>query len=366
MCGLAGFSGIKDEHKRWVLMRTLGIGIDARGGHAAGYVSLRTAESSLAPTVNKRIGTWKGANGRFLSEAAKGEVLMMHSRFATCGQRDNVTHAHPFVIKREGKSVIYGAHNGVLGGTYGSSAKAKRTHTVDSRELLELMADDDVDGINNLTGYGVVTWITPSSGNVNMVRLSENSDIIVVSLKGGGIAWASTWNILRTALNAAGIEAEHTLVTEEIGMVYQMAATGVYKTQVTGITVGEEDYSRYYSKALNAYGWGDHIPDVEDMNYTAEDAAWDKMILDREKALELERVGRESHYWRPDGKLMARGLEMVQRKSVARKRPLSEITLDNMTEAELGELTDEEWDVICEAYDVATHGPKANKKVRVG
>ena len=184
MCGLSGFAGIKDLEARMVLTNHLGMGIDDRGGHAFGYVSVENGKHRLA----KRIGTWERAAARFRFQAAVGEVCMMHSRYATCGSRDNVEHAHPFTIKRNGRTILYGAHNGVLQGTHTSAIKHGRKHTVDSRELLELLADNRLDEINQLDGYGVITYMRPGSSDVHVARLAKSSDFIAVSVKGGGMA----------------------------------------------------------------------------------------------------------------------------------------------------------------------------------
>ncbi len=108
MCGLSGYAGISPD-KRVKLIEVLGEGIDDRGGHAAGYVSL-TGNVSYA----RRIGRWEDSRSRFIRGAAQGAVCMMHARFATCGDRDDVVQAHPFAIQREGGTVLWGAHNGMI------------------------------------------------------------------------------------------------------------------------------------------------------------------------------------------------------------------------------------------------------------
>ncbi len=110
-----------------------------------------------------------------------------------------------------------------------------RDFTVDSKEIFELMVDGDIEAIQNLSGYGVLTWYVPGAEHIGMVRLSDHSDICVVGLQAGGVAWASTWSILRDALEFAEIEAECEYAVPDIGRVYQFRDNGVYRTPVTGI-----------------------------------------------------------------------------------------------------------------------------------
>ncbi len=164
-----------------------------------------------------------------------GDMCIMHARWATCGNKKNQDQAHPFEIKRDGRTKLFGAHNGIIWNADESAKANGRKYTVDSKELFELMADGDVDGIQDLDGYGVITYFIPGSNHINMIRLSEHSEIVVVSLKTGGLAWASTWDILSDALDFAELEAEYDFQVPDIGRVYQIRESGVYKTSVEGI-----------------------------------------------------------------------------------------------------------------------------------
>ncbi len=202
MCGLAGFSGIKDVKRRTCLAYALGIGIDSRGGHAAGFVSVDTAASGKAPRMSKRIGTWAKASNKFIYAAGSGEVAMMHSRFATCGKPDDIRNAHPFLIRRKGDAVLYGVHNGVIGETKESAKLHGRDWSVDSKEVFELLADGNLKAIQELDGYGVLNWITPESGVVNMAKLSDKGDFVACTLSTGGIALGITCRKMRVISDA--------------------------------------------------------------------------------------------------------------------------------------------------------------------
>lgn len=252
MCGLAGYVGIKNKAQRMLLASALGEGIDKRGGHAAGYVSIPSAESPAGIAVGRRIGTWRGAGFAWVEAAAAGEVAMMHARWATHGHKDDLENAHPFTIVRDGRDVLVGAHNGVLGQTESSAKRHGRKHTVDSRECFELLADGLHDKIRKLSGYGVLTWVTPDSGEVNLVCLSDNSPITSCVLSdGAGLVWGSTASIVEDALRIAHLGGKEYKEFRS-GTVYRMTATGPVETAVTGITVGEKETKLYGG----AYGSG--------------------------------------------------------------------------------------------------------------
>lgn len=216
-------------------MNSLGTGIDTRGGDASGYVTINRETGTLYNA--KRVGPWCGARRKFAKRAAMGDMGIMHARWATCGNKKSQDQAHPFEIKREGETKLFGMHNGCIWNAK-KSAKAngrEKSYNVDSKELFELMADGDIEGIQELDGYGVITWYVPGSNYINLVRLSKHSDICVVSLKGGGMAWASTWSILSDALDFAELEADLDFQIPDIGRIYQIRDTGVYKTNVEGV-----------------------------------------------------------------------------------------------------------------------------------
>jgi len=236
MCGLSGFIGLplsKDE--KLMLVLGLGDGIDNRGGHSCGYVSV--AEDGNLQYARKK-GTWIRARIRF-TEGAASEVCMMHARWATCGNKEDPMNAHPFSIRRNGRVVMWGAHNGMVPDAFKSAKAHGRDINVDSQEIFELLADKNYEGIREMSGYGVITWIdTDHRDYVNLARLSSHSDICVVSVKGGGVVWASTWKILKEALKLADLEVDREFKIDEIGRVYRIRADGVFKTKLDGIKVG--------------------------------------------------------------------------------------------------------------------------------
>jgi len=234
MCGLAGYSGIASSLDRQRLVWELGYGIDDRGGDAAGFVTV-----SHTLRYCKRKGMWSSAKNRFLKAAATGNVTMMHSRWATCGVND-ISEVHPFVIKRNGNTVLYGAHNGIIYDAWDSAKKNGREIEVDSQEIFELLADGKVDEIAELCGYGVITWIYADNPTVvNIARMSKNSEIEVAKLKGGGMVWASTSKILREAVKNSQLEIETEYDLKDIGTVYQIENGEIGMTDLPKVKLSE-------------------------------------------------------------------------------------------------------------------------------
>jgi hypothetical protein len=239
MCGLAGFTNVPPfapgdpRDKRVALARHLGLGVDDRGGHAAGYVSAGAAPGSSVH-YGRKIGEWSGASLAFVTDATRGDTTIIHARYATCGKKDAPEQAHPFAVKRPDpatgheRTVLWGCHNGMLDGTHATARAHGRTHDVDSREAFELLADGHVEMIRSLQGYGVLTWIERAQRDrVRLVRLSEDSELVVARTECKALVWASTWKILENALSAAGMRAECTF-NVEVGKVYEAHASGEF------------------------------------------------------------------------------------------------------------------------------------------
>ena len=237
MCGIFGFvSGVdtlnEDQRRKFTVAG--GAGVDNRGGHASGYVSVDQKTNTIR--YCKKLGRWMRAKQRFLTTAADGNILMGHARFATCGSKEEVQHAHPFAVKRNGQIKLWGAHNGIIHGAFESAKKRGRDIGVDSQEIFELIVDKDHEAIQKLSGYGVVTWIEAAHHDyVNLVKLSSGGDIVVYTLKEGGVVWASTSYILDEALKLSGLHCDQEYKSLEVGKVYQIRADGLYETNVDGI-----------------------------------------------------------------------------------------------------------------------------------
>ncbi len=265
MCGLAGFAGLNDAETRFRLVLALGAGIDNRGGHAAGYVSLAGNQIRFA----KRAGEWSTARYRFILSASRADICLMHARFATCGDKDAVLQAHPFAIKRDGKVKLWGAHNGMIFDAWESAAWHDREDRidVDSQELFELIADEEYDTLRHLEGYGVATWINAGENHVNLVRLSEYSEICVVRVKGGGIVWGSTWGIVSDACEEAKLDVESEFDLDEVGRVYQIFPGQVLMSANTGVKVADSFKFTSMSKSKFSEDDADFMKEMEALDW---------------------------------------------------------------------------------------------------
>jgi len=232
MCGVSGYSGIKNIEARHKLVEALGYGIDNRGGDSCGYVSMSNGGLRYA----RKSGIWHDARSRFVKGASSGDACMMHARFATCGDKKAPTNAHPFAIRRKGKVVLWGAHNGMIPDAWDCAKFHGRNINVDSQEIFELIADKQYNVIQKLDGYGVITWVEASNLNyVNVARLTDNSEFKIFEIEGGGVVWGSTWTIIATALKYAGLTATAEYKLDEIGRVYQIHANNVLATDLDSV-----------------------------------------------------------------------------------------------------------------------------------
>lgn len=232
ICGISGFVGVKHPKTRYKLVSALGEGIDARGGHAAGYVNY-TGEKV---NVGRKLGYWSDAQRSFIERASRAKLSMMHARYATCGKGE-ITEAHPFAIKRRGRIVLWGAHNGMIYNAKQSAKKNNRKIVVDSEEIFHLIADEDWEGIKKLEGYGVITWIYASDPtSIYLLRLSRSGQIYVVETNKGNIVYGSTRAIVDDAIEHAGLEFAY-VYDVNVGTVYRMNQNTFWETTINDIVL---------------------------------------------------------------------------------------------------------------------------------
>jgi len=231
MCGISGFTGVKNLNTRVKLIKGFGPSIDRRGYAAAGFV---TSNEAGEITFQRKVLGWTRADEEFILAAASGDMCMMHSR----GPWTSVdTDAHPFPVSRDGKIVLWGAHNGELDQAWESARHHNRDITVDSMELFELIADAQYNQLNTMYGWGVAEWVEASSPRqVKLACISDYADLVAVSLVGGGAAWASTMDILKIGLTNAGLSIkEHYPILGNTGRVFVANEEGIFPTEDTRV-----------------------------------------------------------------------------------------------------------------------------------
>lgn len=220
MCGVAGYSGItiKDRYRRMALVDSLGVGIQARGRDAWGWVG----GDNGGVQTGKGLGRWSAVTVGTTFKVSEYDSVIMHARYATHGAKDDVRNAHPFCIRRGNRTALYGVHNGVLQGTEKSADRHGRNHTVDSRELFELLADERYADIAGLSGYGLLAWMTPRSRVVKLCKLTPGANIAVARVNGGGIVFASESSMVLEAMRVAGLTLDKFLTLDRVGATYML------------------------------------------------------------------------------------------------------------------------------------------------
>jgi predicted glutamine amidotransferase len=219
MCGLGGFVGVPKD-SRLALTLAIGIAIDKRGGHGSGYMTRRDDGKIV---MGKTLNEWGRSSNAFIATAADGDLTMFHARFATCGKR-TVEEAHPFAIKRDSRSKLWGMHNGIIYDAKESAKKHHRKPTVDSLEVLELLADGLYEEIEALEGYGTLVWVNDDARDtVRLVRMTASADLDIVKVKEGGFVYASTLEIATRAIEFAGLHVDFHYDLP-VGVVHYLAA----------------------------------------------------------------------------------------------------------------------------------------------
>lgn len=260
MCGIAGFAGVHKKY-RTVLSLGLGLGVDTRGGHGAGYVSITPKKGAVH--IGRKLEKWETATDEFIADIC-GEITLIHARFATCGQR-TLDEVHPFAIQREEKTVLWGCHNGMIDDAFESAKDHGREISVDSMEVLNLVADREYEKISKLKGYGTLAWIEAVDiSRIRLVKMTEQADLCIAKLaRDKGYVFGSTHFIINKGLDTANtlfagddkLEVDCTYKLDT-GMVYTVGTEGVYETHAPRITLAKREYKNhvFYSYGRSADG----------------------------------------------------------------------------------------------------------------
>ena len=259
MCGLAGFTNVHPS-KQAALITALAHAIDSRGGHAAGYVS---TASNRGPAHARKLGKFSAAGEGFMARIA-GDAVLIHARYATCGNR-TINESHPYAIKRDGRTVLWGAHNGIVDGTRESAKEHGRAWETDSREVFELLADAKFDAIAKLQGYGTLAWIDNSArDSVRVVAMNETADLEVCYTDCGACVFGSTRAIIEAGMKAAGMthNADGSgFIAPEVGQVYEIAANGKAYPMTDHAKVTVASWTTNKASRWQNYGWDDAADD---------------------------------------------------------------------------------------------------------
>jgi hypothetical protein len=252
MCGLSGYHGLEHVELglRVSIFMALGEGSDRRGGHAAGLAAFSKGDTT--PFIRKKLGDAMSYDDEclaFVDLGSRHETLLLHTRYATTEAR-SVNDAHPFTIVRDGAPVLHGMHNGIIYNARDMAKRHERPYTVDSLEMFEILADalasNDFTTFSKLQGYGVIVWMTAAEPEcIHFCRLTDDGDLVIAALKGGGIMWASTKHILDAGLKAGGLEVDH-FYKIETGMVYKAYDGKLYTSNLKLSIRSRDSYSADY------------------------------------------------------------------------------------------------------------------------
>lgn len=204
MCGIAGFS-LSAESKISVrrLSNALLSELDVRGNQASGF----------AFQTNNSQGLFKSDVAgaalplKVLPRSARNVIL--HTRYATHGSIKVMANNHPVTSPDDSIALV---HNGVI---YNHDLvrteidPADNLPEVDSSVIPAILQqfNRDFNKLNMLDGDAAVAWLDNSEMGVMRVARISHSPLFIAQLKDGSFVFASTQDILESALKKAGLKA---------------------------------------------------------------------------------------------------------------------------------------------------------------
>jgi hypothetical protein len=169
-------------------------------------------------------------------------------------------------------------HNGMLTGTHASAYRNHRSHTVDSRELYELLASGEIAAIRNLSGYGTLQWAYNGSADVYLCRLTDSADLEVCQLRDGGLVWGSTKRIVTDALDICGLALDYWYEPLAVGRTARVTDGVITYSGLDGLMVkpgcgwswdGDGGWGGTWAKGTQ---W--HV--IHTLPQVADDTVWDR------------------------------------------------------------------------------------------
>ena len=200
MCSIAGLytwdkQALKLTQRRAFAATALVAG-ESRGPHSGGvFTGLKLLKrvgrpSEFAPEISTTALTDFG-----------DEILLVHTRYGTHGKLD-LPHAHPFALE-DGAVMM---HNGVVDGP---KVDGYPYQTDLDSELLgaQILRNGLEAAAKAISGGAAIAIWTPAGGKAKhgTLMLYRDSNPLVIAQFDGGMAFASTYEQLHAACNAAGI-----------------------------------------------------------------------------------------------------------------------------------------------------------------
>lgn len=208
MCGIAGFSIGKGDHRRLncrQLARELLLAIQARGSDATGAAWSETSDGTkdvMFAKLDIPADEFVGSLKQLMPKHTRTAIL--HTRYATQGEPEDNDNNHPIVV---GSTV--GVHNGVITNDDELFAEEgwERIAEVDSEAIFQLIqhAKDPLTELHRLDGRAAIAWFdTEHPDTLHLARL-EGSPLFIGTTLNGSLVFASTRQLLEQAVKAAGV-----------------------------------------------------------------------------------------------------------------------------------------------------------------
>jgi Glutamine amidotransferase domain len=215
MCGIAGISLNPQDKKLNVAVATAELlrGIASRGGDATGAAWYDHETDSVKLTkVAVQVNRFLEARESILPETTP--VMILHTRFATVGDKSNRLNNHPIQY-----SNIIGVHNGCL---WGHSEMFKnlglKPHAeVDSEAIMALLSTtkEPAGRMAEIEGDAALAWIDLYEPEVLHLARVVDRPLNVGQTKEGSLIFSSTMESVRAAAKKAGVELEFELEVPE-------------------------------------------------------------------------------------------------------------------------------------------------------
>lgn len=204
MCGLVGLMTSHFAQQDVDKFKDLLLFSSTRGKHSTGVVTISSDIPFSTSSVKNIEADFYYAKapvnpiefmeyGEFgnLMNIKNGKVMLGHTRYATKGAI-NAENAHPFV-SRDGTTI--GMHNGTLTGTY----KYKDDFGTDSEALINILAEDGVEGLKGVSGAWALVWYDWFNNKLRLIR-NEERTLFYTKTPAGDILYASEEWMIETVI----------------------------------------------------------------------------------------------------------------------------------------------------------------------
>lgn len=208
MCGIAGFClNVEDHIDARKLSAALLSQIVSRGRDATGAAWYNGKRNEVRYTkAPYSANTFLKSRLPLMPSGVKNVIL--HTRFATQGDKKFTENNHPIVIEN-----LVGVHNGHISnddGILASYPEHKRLGQVDS-EAAFVMAkyeENPLEAFTRIQGRAALAWIDGDKGReLNLARV-QDSPLCVAQTPKGSTVFASTKPLLERAMKNAGLKIE--------------------------------------------------------------------------------------------------------------------------------------------------------------